>query len=46
MNKFFIAVGQIAVGIVAGNVLDKVVNKGVVDNVKKVVVKVKAKKGA
>lgn len=46
MNKFFIAVGQIAVGIVAGNVLDKVVNKGVAEPVKKLVVKVAKKKGA
>lgn len=46
MNKFFIAVGQIAVGIVAGNVLDKVVNKGVAEPVKKLIVKAKVKKGA
>jgi hypothetical protein len=46
MNKFFIAVGQIAVGIVAGNVLDKVVNQGVAKPVKKLIVNAKAKKGA
>lgn len=42
MNKFFISVGQIAVGLVVGNVLDKVVNKGAV-GVKKVVVNLKKK---
>ena len=37
MNKFFIAVGQIAVGLVVGNVLDKVVNQGVVKPVAKLI---------
>lgn len=36
-NKFFIVVGQIAVGIVAGNVLGEVMDKAVVNNLKKVV---------
>jgi hypothetical protein len=42
MTGFFVVVGQIAVGIVAGNALDKVVDKGVV-GVKKVVKMVKKK---
>ena len=37
MNKFFIAVGQIAVGLVVGNVLDKVVNQGVVKPIAKLI---------
>ena len=43
MNKFFVAVGQIAVGIVAANVLDKVVNKGVAEPLKKLVANAKKK---
>lgn len=46
MNKFFIVVGQVAVGYVVGNMLDKVVNSVVVDNIKKAVVKGKKEKGA
>ena len=37
MNKFFIAVGQIAVGLVVGNMLDKVVNQGVVKPIEKLI---------
>ena len=42
MNKFFTAVGQIAVGLVVGNAASDVVNKVIVPQVKKVL---KAKKG-
>ena len=42
MNKFFITVGQITVGVIVGNATGEVLNKVVVAPLKKVL---KAKKG-
>jgi hypothetical protein len=41
MNKFFIAVGQITVGVIVGNAAGEVMNKAIVAPLKKVL---KAKK--
>lgn len=45
MNKFFIAVGQITVGVIVGNAAGEVMNKVVVKSIKKAI-NSKKEKGA